>query len=104
MKFLNCARLAGALIFLAATASPALGAAAATPQAGRQRVEAFLQGLDGLQAQFKQTLTDRNGRSKIESDGCESGNDGDEGAPGRRPRSGDKADGASCGGCDIGLT
>src|SRR4030095_12492758 len=69
MKPLNCACRAGALIFLAATASPALGATAPTPQAGRQRVEAFLQGLDGLQAQFKQTLTDRNGRSIEEASG-----------------------------------
>jgi outer membrane lipoprotein carrier protein len=69
MKSLLCARLAGALIFLAATASPALGAAASTPQAGRQRVETFLQGLDGLQAQFKQILTDRNGRSIEEASG-----------------------------------
>ena len=69
MKSLHCARLAGALIFLAATASPAFGAAAPTPQAGRQRVEAFLQGLDGLQAQFKQILTDRNGRSIDEASG-----------------------------------
>jgi hypothetical protein len=47
----------------------------------------------------------RNGRSKIESDCCESGKaGGDEDAPGRRPRSGDNADGVSCGGCDVGLT
>jgi outer membrane lipoprotein carrier protein len=68
MKRLHCARLAGALIFLAATSGAALGAAPA-PQAGQKRVEAFLQGLDGLQAQFKQVLTDRNGQSVDEASG-----------------------------------
>lgn len=69
MKLLKCARLAGALILLAGTATAAYGAAAQTAQAGRQRVEAFLQGLDGLQAQFKQVLTDRNGQSIDEASG-----------------------------------
>jgi outer membrane lipoprotein carrier protein len=69
MKFLHCARLAGALMFLAATAAPAFGAAAQGPQAGQQRVETFLQGLDGLQAQFKQVLTDRNGQTVDEASG-----------------------------------
>lgn len=69
MKLPQCARLAGALIFLAATTSIAAGAAAQTPQAGRQRVESFLQGLDGMQAQFKQILTDRTGRSVEEASG-----------------------------------
>jgi len=73
MKSLHCARLAGALIFLAATVGPAVSVAAqsaqAGPQAGQQRVEAFLQGLDGLQAQFKQTLTDRNGQTVDEASG-----------------------------------
>jgi outer membrane lipoprotein carrier protein len=67
MKRLHCARLAGALIFLAAT-SAAFGASP-SPQAGQKRVEAFLQGLDGLQAQFKQVLTDRNGQSVDEASG-----------------------------------
>ena len=70
MKCLQWARLAGALIVLAATAGPALGAAAAqTAQAGQQKVESFLQGLDGLQAQFKQTLTDRSGQPTEEASG-----------------------------------
>ncbi len=68
MKRLHRARLAGALIFLAATSGAAFGAAPA-PQAGQKRVEAFLQGLDGLQAQFKQVLTDRNGQSVDEASG-----------------------------------
>ena len=59
----------------------------------------------GLAAKAPRGGSGRNGRSKIESDCCESGKaGGDEGAPGRRPRSGDNADGASCGGCDVGLT
>jgi outer membrane lipoprotein carrier protein len=69
MKSPHCARLVGALIFLAATAGPAVGIAAQSPQAGQQRVEAFLQGLDGLQAQFKQILTDRNGQTVDEASG-----------------------------------
>jgi outer membrane lipoprotein carrier protein len=69
MKSLHCARLAGALIFLAAVAAAAAGAPAQTPQAGQQRVEAFLQGLDGLQAEFKQVLTDRNGQTVDEASG-----------------------------------
>ena len=69
MKSLHWVRLAGALIFLAATATVAAGAAAQSPQAGQQRVEAFLQGLDGLQAEFKQVLTDRNGQTVDEASG-----------------------------------
>jgi outer membrane lipoprotein carrier protein len=68
MKLLHRARLAGALIFLAATTSTTFGAAP-SPQAGQKRVEAFLQGLDGLQAQFKQVLMDRNGQSVDEASG-----------------------------------
>ena len=64
MKSLHCARAAGALILLAAIALPVFGAAAPNSQAGQQRVESFLQGLDGLQAQFKQILTDRNQGSR----------------------------------------
>jgi outer membrane lipoprotein carrier protein len=67
MKFLHCVRLAGALILLAATTGPASGAQSS--EAGQKRVEAFLQGLDGLQAQFKQVLTDRNGQSIDEATG-----------------------------------
>ncbi len=63
------ARLVGTLFFFAATVSAAYGAAAQTAEAGKQRVEAFLQGLDGLQAQFKQVLTDRNGQSIDEASG-----------------------------------
>jgi outer membrane lipoprotein carrier protein len=37
--------------------------------AGRQQVEGFLQGLQSLQAQFKQTLTDRGGRTVEEASG-----------------------------------
>ena len=45
-------------------------AGAATDQAGQQRVEKFLQGLEGLQAQFTQTLTDRSGKINDESKGA----------------------------------
>ena len=69
MKSPHCACLAGALIVLAATASPAFGAGAQSSQAGQQRVESFLQGLDGLQAEFKQILTDRNGQTVDEASG-----------------------------------
>jgi outer membrane lipoprotein carrier protein len=69
MKCLNWARLAGALISLAAATGPAFGAAAPTLQTGQKRVETFLQGLDGLQAQFKQTLTDRSGQPLEDSSG-----------------------------------
>jgi len=42
---------------------------AAADQAGQQRVERFLQGLEGLQARFTQTLTDRAGKVTDESKG-----------------------------------
>lgn len=42
---------------------------AATPAEGKQRAEQFLQGLEGLQADFKQTLTDRTGQAMDESRG-----------------------------------
>jgi outer membrane lipoprotein carrier protein len=44
-----------------------LWAASATD--GRQRADAFLQGLKGLQAEFKQTLSDRTGQVTNESSG-----------------------------------
>lgn len=42
---------------------------AATPADGEQRAEQFLQGLEGLQAEFKQTLMDRTGQVTDESRG-----------------------------------
>lgn len=70
MKFPQWAHFAGALIVLAATAGTSLAAAAAqTAQAGQQKVESFLQGLDVLQAQFRQTLIDRNGQPTEEASG-----------------------------------
>src|SRR3954465_10163396 len=50
------------------TAIPMFAHSAADP-AGQQRVERFLQGLEGLQAQFTQTLTDRAGKVTDESKG-----------------------------------
>lgn len=54
-RFLNFA----AVLFLTMFAYAAHAASDAA--AGQQKVESFLQGLQSLQAQFKQTLTDRNG-------------------------------------------
>ncbi|HEY7639134.1 MAG TPA: outer membrane lipoprotein chaperone LolA [Steroidobacteraceae bacterium] len=70
MKCPHWARLAGALIVLAGACGPSLATAAdQSPQAGQKRVETFLQGLESLQAQFKQVLTDRNGQSLEEATG-----------------------------------
>jgi outer membrane lipoprotein carrier protein len=44
-------------------------AAAKDLDAGRQRVEAFLKGLDGLQAHFEQVLTDRSGEIRDKASG-----------------------------------
>lgn len=44
-------------------------APAATPAEGQQRAEQYLQGLEGLQADFKQTLADRSGQVTDESRG-----------------------------------
>jgi outer membrane lipoprotein carrier protein len=43
--------------------SVAVSAATPATEAGRQRVEQFLSGLEGLQAQFEQVLTDRSGQT-----------------------------------------
>jgi outer membrane lipoprotein carrier protein len=66
----NTVRLAAAA-FIAVTLgwSASSSAAAQDLQAGRQRVESFLQGLEGLQAQFKQVLTDRGGQAIDEASG-----------------------------------
>jgi outer membrane lipoprotein carrier protein len=52
----------GALLLLGAASVCSAAAASKDLQAGRQRIENFLKGLDGLQAQFEQELTDRNGQ------------------------------------------
>lgn len=60
---IRCARAALAFCFL-------IGAAeAANVDLGKQKAEQFLQGLDSLQAQFKQTLSDRAGQVTDESSG-----------------------------------
>lgn len=46
-----------------------VSSAASDPAAGGQRVEGFLQGLQSLQAQFKQTLSDRAGQIVQEASG-----------------------------------
>ena len=65
-RFLGAGRIA-AVLFVSMWAHGAL--AASDPAAGRQKVEGFLQGLQSLQAQFKQTLTDRNGQTVEEASG-----------------------------------
>lgn len=62
-RFLN---LAAALLL---TMAASLTHAASDAAAGQQKVEGFLQGLQSLQAQFKQTLTDRNGLTVEEATG-----------------------------------
>ena len=63
MRFLN---LAAALLV---TMFACVTHAASDAAAGQQKVEGFLQGLQSLQAQFKQTLTDRNGLTVEEANG-----------------------------------
>lgn len=65
-RFSSAGRFAAALLF---TMLAHAAFAASDPAAGRQKVEGFLQGLQSLQAQFKQTLTDRNGLSVEEASG-----------------------------------
>jgi len=62
-------RLAQRFATIVMMAGLPLLANAAADQAGQQRVERFLQGLEGLQAQFIQTLTDRAGKVTDESKG-----------------------------------
>ena len=62
-RFLN---LAAALLL---TMMAGVTHAASDPAAGQQKVESFLQGLQSLQAQFKQTLTDRNGLTVEQASG-----------------------------------
>jgi len=59
--------IASALAGLALVLS--LAADAAEIESGRKRVESFLAGLQGLQADFHQVLTDRSGRAIEESSG-----------------------------------
>lgn len=66
-------RAAGMLVLIIAWCShvPAAGAAQPDPKlaAGRERVERYLSGLQGLQARFTQVLTDRAGTIVSESSG-----------------------------------
>jgi len=63
-------RLVAAACIAATLGWSASSAAAANDlQAGRKRVESFLQGLEGLQAQFRQVLTDRGGQAIDEASG-----------------------------------
>jgi outer membrane lipoprotein carrier protein len=58
-----------ALLATLVTSLIAFGAHGAGASEGQQRAEQFLQGLQTLQAQFKQTLTDRTGQVTDESTG-----------------------------------
>lgn len=58
-----------ALVAALATGLIAASAHSAGASDGKQRAEQFLQGLQSLQAQFKQTLTDRTGQVTDESTG-----------------------------------
>lgn len=62
-RFLNLA------VALVLTMGVHVAHAASDPAAGQQKVESFLQGLQSLQAQFKQTLTDRNGLTVEQANG-----------------------------------
>lgn len=62
-------RAASLLVTLLLTLCAHVTFAASDPAAGRQKVEGFLQGLQSLQAQFKQTLTDRNGQTVEQASG-----------------------------------
>ena len=57
------------LVVLAGSVLCVAPATAATPADGQQRAERFLNGLDGLQARFTQTLLDRTGQVTDESSG-----------------------------------
>jgi len=65
-RFLSAGRLAATLLL---TMVACVAHAASDAAAGQQKVEGFLQGLQSLQAQFKQTLTDRNGLTVEEATG-----------------------------------
>lgn len=64
--FFSIARWCTFLAFVVCASVPSY---AADADAGRQRVESFLRGLEGLQAQFQQVLTDRSGRAIDEASG-----------------------------------
>lgn len=59
----------GVALHFASAAIAVQAAVESDLQAGRERVEGFLQGLQGLQAQFEQVLTDRNGQVVDEARG-----------------------------------
>jgi chaperone LolA len=65
-RFSMGGRIAAALLLMLCAH---LAFAANDVAAGRQKVESFLQGLQSLQAQFKQTLTDRNGQALEQASG-----------------------------------
>ncbi|MGH8177287.1 MAG: outer membrane lipoprotein chaperone LolA [Steroidobacter sp.] len=62
MKVFRIPGFIGASALLLINATTYAATAASDVEAGRQRIEKFLDGLQGLQAQFEQVLTDRNGQ------------------------------------------
>jgi outer membrane lipoprotein carrier protein len=66
-RFARAVLIASCAFFAALTCSAA--APSSEVQAGWQRVEKFLNGLEGLQAQFKQVITDRSGQVVDEASG-----------------------------------
>jgi len=62
-------RWPAALILICCACIAQAASGAADPAAGREKVESFLQGLQSLQAQFKQTLADRSGQIVEEASG-----------------------------------
>lgn len=62
-------RWPAALILICCACVAQAASSAADPAAGREKVESFLQGLQSLQAQFKQTLADRSGQVVEEASG-----------------------------------
>lgn len=65
---LACSEVLGVLVFAVLGSVPRPGVAASS-DAGMQRVERFLNGMQGLQAQFHQTLADSKGVTTAESNG-----------------------------------
>jgi outer membrane lipoprotein carrier protein len=62
-------RFAVLLLLCCAHVAQSANVSASDPAAGRQKVEGFLQGLQSLQAHFKQTLSDRAGQIVEEASG-----------------------------------
>jgi outer membrane lipoprotein carrier protein len=69
MKHWNRCRLATVLLTSVCLVASVSAAQSGDVDAGRKQVESFLDGLQGLQAQFHQVLSDRSGRAIDEASG-----------------------------------